>query len=383
MTRTAQPSGRIQELDAARGIAMLGVCVSHASFFVTGQWQSTAGSVLITLGLIATPTFLLMSGMVSAYLLSPRNPRLDYYRCRLLDRGLFILVVVHLLLAAVHATWQPLADSLWKSFYITDSVGLGLIVASTLAYKQRIRTLLSTGLALFMLSWLASTLLHPLGASERMVMRLLLGLNDASANDEGYIVPVIPYLGIFLVGFSCGKLLSTKAAQSTTLSPIAGLLLRIGLLSLIAGVLMKFLWLAFKPQVHGDWFQALFLLTEPRQKLPPGPSYILTFGGAGMLVAASLAAWSELKPFRVISRTFAVVGRASLATFVLQYLLLDFPSRALGLVNIDLWLVLVLPLILVVIWLVAWQWDRHRLNRLYTLGLCSHHADRPATCDRF
>src|SRR5690242_15488404 len=114
MTALSQPVSstgtRVLELDATRGAAMLGVILSHsASFLNPADGQLIAA--LVTVGFIATPTFLLLSGAMCGYL-GTRNPdKAASFRSRLIDRGLFLLLVVHLLLGLTHATWVHVSNA--------------------------------------------------------------------------------------------------------------------------------------------------------------------------------------------------------------------------------------------------------------------------------
>src|SRR5262249_19291780 len=116
-------SRRVGELDATRGAAMFFVCLSHSAAYVSAQSAAFARG-LIAVGMIATPTFLLLSGIVCGYLGNAEEVANDALPRRLLDRGLFLLLVVHVLLGFIHATWWPLVPAMTGSFYITDAVAV-------------------------------------------------------------------------------------------------------------------------------------------------------------------------------------------------------------------------------------------------------------------
>src|ERR1043165_2078322 len=98
-----RPARRISNLDAARGTAMLLVCLSHfAAVYV--RKLSLAGSthlpVLpwpIALGMIASPTFVAVSGTILGLLFVVRKKSFDEQRLKLVDRSLFVLTVAHVL----------------------------------------------------------------------------------------------------------------------------------------------------------------------------------------------------------------------------------------------------------------------------------------------
>src|SRR5437868_12254682 len=133
------PLSRDREMDAVRGAAMLAVCVSHSSQLIVGSWQSAMGVVLIRLGMVATPTFLLLSGVVCGYL-SRVLPDTDrQFRWRFIDRGLFLLLVAHPVLSLTHAIALAAPNRILGNFYITDAVGVALIAGALLARRVRPR----------------------------------------------------------------------------------------------------------------------------------------------------------------------------------------------------------------------------------------------------
>jgi peptidoglycan/LPS O-acetylase OafA/YrhL len=69
---TPLEQGREEFLDAARGAAMLFVLLSHfgTAYFSRGEADRFWEAVLIRVGMIASPTFTIVSGLVLGYLLS-------------------------------------------------------------------------------------------------------------------------------------------------------------------------------------------------------------------------------------------------------------------------------------------------------------------------
>jgi hypothetical protein len=85
---------------------------------------------MISIGLVASPTFLLLSGAICGHLATSSPESDENYRWRLIDRGSFLLLFAHLALGLVPSTWETLSRAIGESFYITDAVGVGLIVAA-------------------------------------------------------------------------------------------------------------------------------------------------------------------------------------------------------------------------------------------------------------
>jgi hypothetical protein len=103
------------------------------------------------------------------------------------------------------------------------------------------------------------------------------------------------------------------------------------------------------------------------EKLPPGPGYVLFYGGVALLLFWAVLALDRLAWGRAVSRWSALFGRCSLACFVAQFYVyyavvyrLPHPPEVLA--------PLYFAATLVVLRLFARTWDRHGWNRLITVG---------------
>lgn len=367
MSTTLLRPGRIPELDATRGAAMLAVCLSHSAYLVGKQWWTTLGYALLTVGMIATPTFLLLSGIVCGYLSATRKGPARAFRWYLVDRGLFLLLVVHSVLGLLHVVWRHDIAALTGSFYITDAVGVGLVVGAIVVGRLSPRLLVTMGASLLLVSWTIANL-EPTGTpAARNLVRLLFGLYESGTSEEGYIVPVIPYLGIFIIGMAAGLEYARRRAAGESMEKLAGLCIRSGLIGVAIACVVKVAWLVGKPLVAMQWRDLVYHLTEPRQKLPPGPAYLLAYAGAGAVLTGITGKLNiDALGSRFVA-LFAVVGRASLFVFVAQYVIYFVPALGFHL-GAGTWF-WSFPVSLVVLWGLAWAWDAARGNRLLTLGI--------------
>jgi uncharacterized membrane protein len=212
---------RVREMDAVRGAAMLGVVLAHSAEYLDPGKHLSLSAALVTFGMFATPTFLLLSGTVCGYLResNARDPR--RYQLTILGRGLFLLTIGHLVLGLTHWLWQPMAQAMWQSVYITDAVGVGLTLAAFLPRHAAPRQLVAAGLALLVLSWAAALTLSPTNPSAIYALRILVGPSIDDASYQGWVVPVIPYLGIFLIGMGGGVEYARRDAQGHELKILA------------------------------------------------------------------------------------------------------------------------------------------------------------------
>lgn len=349
---------------------MAAVVLSHSAEFLRLPDHSALRDLLIATGMLATPTFLLLSGVVCSHLALRGHRSESTTRWRLVDRGLFLLLAVHLVLGFTHALWEPARVSLLHSVYITDAVGVGLIVAAIVMGRMTQSQLIGCGLSLLVVSWTVSCLGAPSDESLRFGLRILVGYDDHAYNDDrGWVVPILPYLGLFMIGMAAGLEYTKLRQQRVPHVSIARACIRIGVCALILAIALKLAGLLLKEHVPASWDWPIYLLTQPFMKIPPSPAYLLAFGGLGLIMAGVVFQIASLRRGHSIAATLAVLGRASLFVYVVQYWLVSVPALALGARgDLRFWSV-ALVLVLVSAWLLAWIWDRAAGNRLLTVGL--------------
>jgi hypothetical protein len=364
----------VLEIDATRGAAMMGVVISHSAQYLEAPKGSLAHA-LVTVGLVATPTFLLLSGVICSYLSSREQKTVSETRWRLIDRGLFLLLIAHLVFGLTHATWESASAALGRSFYITDAVGVGLLAAALLLNRASRVQLVVGGIAMLLGGWLILHSVIPHGSFERYFMRLLVGYEAGDDGDEGWIVPIVPYLGLFLIGMAGGLEYAARRASGTPQRWFARFCFIVGMFACVTAVTFKAAWLLSRPSVPEAWRPILFQITEPAMKIPPGLCYILAFGGAGLLMASAIVYLAGTAPGRRLVEALAVIGRGSLFVFLMQYWFISVPARALHYRGGPLFWFPLLLVTICALWLLARAWDRAGANRWLTLGL-RRFADR-------
>src|SRR5947209_17006849 len=80
-------SARVSSIDAARGAAMFFVCLSHFAGAYLWKHGIRGADFLATVSMIASPSFVLISGMTLGFLGALNPQSLPHLRVRLLDRG--------------------------------------------------------------------------------------------------------------------------------------------------------------------------------------------------------------------------------------------------------------------------------------------------------
>jgi uncharacterized membrane protein len=362
---------RLTGIDAARGIAMLLVCASHVRihFIESAPWLYF---LMTAVTRIATPTFLLLSGFVAAYVLSSSR---SHARATLVDRGLFVLIVGHFLLDWSDVRFTDAAHWIFGRVTVTDAIGICLIT-SVVAFRLSARALATLGAALCLAAWPIAMLAAPETEIARYVGAALFDLrSEANAMIDA---AVIPYMGVFLVGMALSKR-SHESIRSGRFERIARDLAGIGTIAIAVVIVGIVGWMLAKTL---QWTpddpataEILRRTLDPRSKMPPGPAYLLFYGGCGLLVAASCLIAKPRAIMEPIVKWAATIGRASLMSFVVQDWFFRFVPSVAGyesVTSVAFWLSYLVVIVLI-IHRIAAAWDSIGANRFLTVGLRNRH----------
>jgi hypothetical protein len=349
---------------------MVLVCVSHIKqHFVDSAPQLYW--LLMATTRVATPAFLLLSGFVIGHLL-----RADVRRSigiTLVDRGLFLILVAHLLMGLSDVTSHAGVGSwLFERLEVTDVIGFALFIAVLLRAASP-RALIVAGASLCLLSWPFAWFWHPESAVGRVAGALI--FHTATAQNPSIEAPLAAYIGMFLIGMGLsGRFHAELLARSTR--TIAAPLFRMAAVAIMIVLIGILAWHNAKGLLPGSLLappivEALRGTLDPSWKMPPSPAYLLFCGGMGLLMTAALMngrpAWLVEPTVRVAS----VIGRASLMCFVVQDLLFHLVPRILGfdgVQSVPFWLAYLAACLLLIYWL-ARRWDAANGNRFLTVGL--------------
>ena len=364
---------RIDSLDVARGAAMLFVCLSHFS----GNYLATSANggassalsrsawVATTVSMIASPTFVAVSALVVGYLYRAHPAGMPELRLKLIDRGLFLLLVGHIIQAPVYGESGAMSDGV-RLLFITDVIGLAIIIGPTLMMRTEAVSRLLGGAALIASSWLATAFWVPGTGVGRLVAKYALGIVDSTGGFVGF-APV-PWLGVYLLMTVVGERLGAHArkgdfdAGETMLTGIGAASLATGAAFAIARILLRVVAPRFVAE-HGGL--SLWSVTD---KYPPGPVYLLFFGGAGLILISRAFALSRVASFGYLTRPLAALGRASFFVFVLQGYLYYIVVPPLHLPHPHLWPGYYAVTMLLLVGAAA-IWDHFDGNRYLSVGL--------------
>src|SRR3982751_411372 len=173
MTASAGKSGqRILPVDATRGSLMLFSCLAHFAWWIHAMYPQMS-STLAGIGMVATPSFLLISGaMVGLLCSTPARADRDL-RSQLFNRGLFLLTVGHLLIALSEAHLNGGLGKTILGVTVVDEIGLCTLVAAFLvphlANFALCRRIAMVAAFTLLLAWAANLLWIPQTATEMAI----------------------------------------------------------------------------------------------------------------------------------------------------------------------------------------------------------------------
>jgi uncharacterized membrane protein len=358
---------RLLALDAARGIAMLFVCIAHFGWgYLEGAGYNHAAVIVTLAGEVATPTFIAISGILLGQLYgagpSPK-PTWPATRLKLIDRSIFLLTIGHALIVLAH---QPTGFGRGvKVVFVTDVVAIAALAGAFLMprFTERSRLALSLGLLL------AGDLLAGWdGRQPVSLARELLG-GTVGPHLLDYSFPFLQWTGVYLAATLVGQRLA-KSHGTDSQHSVERRLLRFGASSMLLAILMKALFNIMRAahEIPGGGTLALLSeLTTPWQKLPPGPVFLLFQGGLGVVLVGCCMLGEHRPAARVLLVHFAVIGRNSLSVFIAQYALFK-SMQALHLPPFAAWPLLFLAAIASLRAFAIW-WDLHDGSRWLTVGL--------------
>ncbi len=316
---------RLIAIDAARGLVMLFSCLAHFAWWIHVAYPS-ASSALSAIGMVATPSFLLISGSMIG-LLAASVAGTQRLRQQLFNRGLFLLIVGHVLIALAEAHDRIDFIHKLKGSTIIDEIGLATLLAAFAIYYVRderwARRIALGGAVVFVSCWILVLCWFPTIPGWMAVKQIFIGGSRSGDQLEIYTAPTLQYLAIYTLGFPIGQILAHTMSSAERRRRLARRTMLAGV-TLCLGTMI--LHLGFNKMLAGsrsllhENFEATLRITA---KYPPSPSYLSFYAGGGLTLTGILLGLWELGAdwSAATIRWLATLGRASFFVFVLQYFL--------------------------------------------------------------
>jgi uncharacterized membrane protein len=354
---------RIQFIDSARGIAMLFVLLSHFGFTFFPNQSDRLPTIMRYIGMVASPSFVLINGILVGFLCRVRSYT-DYQHLRtvFIDRALFLLTIGHLLLLGSHAPAYTL-----RFFCITDTIAICLLISPFLARKLSATARVWTGLVAYAVSGLILGAWHPHTAFGAIVEETAIG--NLHPVVYSYYFPILPWFAVNCLGSALGDVLGKRQLRSDHAGSHR-LLARLAVATLSTAFVLDATYLVVKHWHLADSHTTLFRdLITPFQKTPPGPGYLMWYGGLGLLIILGCSMMECTGRLQQLFRRAAQLGEASLFVFILQfyvYLAVILPLNK-KLPDPGAWPLYFLVSCVAII-LPALYWQKQGYNRLLTVG---------------
>src|SRR5262249_1592055 len=152
-----------------------------------------SGQLAGFISMIASPSFIVVSGVVVGYLHRANPSGMPSLRRKLIDRGLFLLLIGHFLLAYPYYV-QDHDPSDLRFERITDAIAVLIVIGPSLVMWTSARARVPIGVALLGLSWSVSSLWTPSNPVVLLFTRYAFGLSDDTLV-TGF--PFMPWLGVY------------------------------------------------------------------------------------------------------------------------------------------------------------------------------------------
>ena len=307
---------RIHSIDFARGLVMIIMTLDHTRDFLHTDSLTQDPTNLATTSPIlfftrwithfCAPTFVFLSG-VSAYLSLKHRPDPRVNRRFLLSRGIW-LVFLEFTVVNFFLWWDIHFRTL--IFEVIATIGCGFIILSFL-YKLSPKILGIIGLILIF-GHDATSAIMVANPVLNFIGSLLLGPGAFQVTPHLLLViayPILPWLGIMLAGFSCGRLFELPAADRKKY------FLRIGVAAICLFLLLRATNLYGNPSPWTVQKNAVFTFLSfiNYNKYPPSLCFTLVTLGGLFLLLAFPEGWENK-----ITKIVSVYGKAPLFYFLIH-----------------------------------------------------------------
>ncbi|MGA2408227.1 MAG: heparan-alpha-glucosaminide N-acetyltransferase domain-containing protein [Bacteroidales bacterium] len=279
---------RIRSIDITRGVVMVIMALDHVRDFIhitsmsqnPLDLQTTTTLLFFTRWVthICAPTFVLLSG-VSAFISFRRQNNLSESRRFLLTRGLWLVFLE--LTFVTFALWFDIHFRLLL-LEVISAIGFSFIILSFLL-KLPSRVIGLIGIFIVFSHNLLQGISFPANQISVILSSVLFRPNLMPiSNDLAFYsaYPIIPWLGILLIGFGCGEFFKLPGEKRKKL------FLKIGLSVLMLFAVIRFINIYGDPSKWASQKSSMFTFLSfiNLTKYPPSLLFTLMFIGVAFLI---------------------------------------------------------------------------------------------------
>lgn len=345
---------------------MFFVFLSHFAFTFF-PLHDASRSLLTLIGMVASPTFVIINGMMVGFLYRIRPDDFARHRIFFTDRGLFLLTIGHLLIMASHVSYTV------RFISITDAVGVCMLTVPWLVTVLPLRERLLLGSATFFLSTLGSVLWEPTGHPAILIKEALVGAHQDSGHFR-YAFAILPWFSFNIAATALGDQLGRHSLRRDG-AAMERLLCRTAASGIVIAALLNG---AYHALTHFGTGTALYQwgLHSPFQKWPPSPIYFVFYGSLGLLLILGCLRAARGRKGRPVVCALGTLGQTSFILFIVQYCVyFEILPRVRGYLPAGWWLIY-FALSIPVITVPALIWHRAGCNRFLTVGYRRWATDR-------
>lgn len=360
---------RLHELDAARGVAMLLVCMSHfVSIHFVRDVESNVRLVeaFWAVSKLATPTFVLVSGILMGYQFETAASAARF-RMHVLDRALFLVTIVHMILALLFIPrfgfWRAVS-----TVYITDILAFCIVVGRLVLPVMGGKSRLILGGICAAVDWFIWQFWAPADPLAMLLKTVFVGSPDVAGRTLYF--PLLPWVGWYLVGSSIGGWLNEHRSKNPARSSRRLGTIGVGMIAVALAIKTALVLQSFSLGVTLN--SMLVPYFSPFQKYPPGLGYLLVMGGGALVLLSVFLSPAKPAWLTRFESLVEPIGKNSLLVFMAQYFLyftiIDLfvgPGMAVPLTVS----VLGFAFTLLGIWAFARLCQRYKASRFLTMGL--------------
>ena len=346
---------------------MLFVFISHFSY---AYFRLNDASLLWTLfggiGMVASPTFMIISGTMLGYLYALNNKNFSRIRLKLIDKGLFLVIAGHVIITLAHI---PIAGGIQKAVrwgFITDIIGFSIILGPLLIDKIDFRWRIFGSISLFVMNWILIFSWYPENIILVFLKETFVGVFKGELKIYEYNFPAIPWFALYFLSSCLGEKIGQSVLDQKR-SNITRLIFRLAIISLSLALILFLFPYLLTWAVQGMTLVHLRVFFDPFQKLPPSLGYFFCYGGCGLMITFLLFKFNTIRLVSKIIEYTSIIGKTSLFVFLIQYFIYFtvFPLLAL---NYTLFWPVYFVLPIVLIFYVAKFWYTAGFNRYMTFG---------------
>jgi hypothetical protein len=200
--------------------------------------------------------------------------------------------------------------------FITDAIAIAIMVGPPLIERTTASKRVFLGALAISMCWVVDAFWIPRGTLGNAILQYVFG-GSVEGSFTGFAA--LPWLGVYLLATSLGERLGNEALarESSTLEMT---LRRVGLAGIAIGgaiTVLRHVLRVVRPGLVSRHAE-LDTFLKVSGKFPPGPVYLLCFGGAGLVLVVTVFAVVRKAPLTSVTRSLATIGRASFFIFILQ-----------------------------------------------------------------